>query len=167
MNSKPLTQLQKVSRVAWIICLLLFAVYCGSTIKALFEYGWTFPLWSSNPAPTQEMQAKVVAWERFSYWQSAVRQLLCYGLFAALFRTFEKGRIFTRKSVLIIQYLAFVCFASSLLNAVGPILFRLPADLTNQATQAMVNLLVPSVALMAAWVMKEGCRIQDEQALTI
>jgi hypothetical protein len=113
------------------------------------------------------MQGKVFAWERFSFWHITVRQLLCYTLFAALFRTFEKGAVFTRHSVLLIQYLAFVYFASSVLNAVGPVLLGLPTALTTQFTQAIGNLLVPSVSLIAAWVMKEGSRIQDEQALTI
>jgi hypothetical protein len=167
MNAKPVTQLQKVSRAAWITCVLLIAVYLGTTIKTVVEYGWTLPWWTSNSAPTPDMQGNVVAWYRFSFWHSTVRQLLCYALFAGLFRAFEKGRIFTRQSVLLIQYLAFVYFASSLLNAVGPALFGLPANLTTQFAQAVENLLLPSVGLIAAWVMKEGSRIQDEQALTI
>ncbi|HYG35093.1 MAG TPA: hypothetical protein VEC99_09930 [Clostridia bacterium] len=169
MNAKPnsFTLLQKVCRVACVVCLLLLAVYCGNTFKALLEHGWTLPWWNWHEAPTQELQSKFLVFERFTYWQGAVRQCLCYGLFAALFWVFGKGRVFARESVLLVLCLALVFFMNSLLNVAGPTVFRLPTNLSTQFLREIDGLLVSSVALIAAWVMREGTRIQEEQALTI
>jgi hypothetical protein len=93
--------------------------------------------------------------------------VLCYTLFAGLFRAFEKGPIFTRRTVRLIQYLALLYFVSGLTDAFGPALFSLPIAVPTQLLKEIENLVVPSVALIAAWVMKEGSRIQEEQTLTI
>ena len=166
MNSISLPPLQKVSRVACVFCLLLLAVYCGHTIKALIEHGWTMPWWGQE-APTQEIQAKLVLLERFRFWYGAIGQCICYGLFAALFSDFGKGRVFTRQTVRLMQYLAIVFFVSSLLRIAEPALFGLSTDVARLLLMGIDHLLVPSVTLIAAWVMREGSKIQEDQALTI
>lgn len=125
------------------------------------------PWWTWSSASTQELQANMLGWERFSYWRSILVQVLCYTLFAGLFRAFEKGPIFTRRTVRLIQYLALLYFVSGLTDAFGPALFSLPIAVPTQLLKEIENLVVPSVALIAAWVMKEGSRIQEEQTLTI
>lgn len=167
MNSEPVTLLQKVSRVAFVICLLLMAVQFGMTVKALLEHGWTFPWWTWNQAPTQEMQVKGLLFERFQYWHGVFRQLLYYGLFAALFQVFGKGRVFTRQSVFLVQCLALVLFVNSLLNVAGPSLCGLPFNNLTALLYEIDYLLLSSVVLIAAWVLKEGCRMQEDQALTV
>jgi len=134
----------------------------------MIEHGGTLPVWTMNPAPTEELQGRVLRWEKFEYWYTVVVQLLCYGLFAGLFRAFEQGHYFTQQSVRLIQYLALVYFVSGLLHAGAPPLFGLPSiNVATVLAMQVERLLISGAALIAAWVMQEGCRMQEEQALTV
>jgi hypothetical protein len=93
-----------------------------------------------------------------------------------LFKLYEKGKIFTRDNVRCFRRLGYILiiwtFTSVLYDVVisgilthapiKPLLFGMSlrsADFT--------TLIIGGIILVISWVMNEGCKLEEEQALTI
>lgn len=161
--------MRTVSRIAWIVCLLLLTVRLGNTLLDLEAYGWTMPWWYDAPAPSADLQGKILRFQRFTYLLDLAGMFATYGLFAALFRAFEKGRIFSAEAVRIIRYLGCWSVAYYLLCLLAPALFGLPlpASQPKYFLAQIQSVLVGVSIVVASWILEEGKRVQDDQALTI
>ena len=162
-------RISTASRIAWIVCLLLMAVGVGNALLDLLNHGWHIPGWPQDPALSTDLQEKVLRFERFNYFLGLAGMLAFYGLFAALFRAFERGRIFSSEAVRILRYLGCSYFAYYFLCLVAPVLCGLPMPSAQlRYYWAQVGPLLAGLGIvLASWILEEGKRIQDDQALTI
>lgn len=104
-------------------------------------------------------------------------ELFIYYSLIQLFRLYEQGKIFAQENVMILRRIGLVLVARQLLNPIyeaimGLILtwhnppgHRFAAVTFDQTNFAM--LLTALLVLLISWIMMEGCKLREEQQLTI
>src|SRR4051812_8486534 len=95
LGQTRISKICKVSRFAWVVCLALMTARMANTVRDLLSHGWNMPWWYQGGLAPAELSGKVLRFQQFSFILSLVGMLVSYGLFAALFRSFEKGEIFS------------------------------------------------------------------------
>ncbi len=169
LGPSRLSKIRQVSRIAWIVCLILMTVRLGNTLRDILAHDWSSPWWYPSTSVPAEMQANVGRFERLSYFLDLAKMLITYGLFAALFHGFEKGQIFSSGTVRIIRYLGCWYVAYYVLRVLTPSLCGLPSPLEHPIglLVQIESLLIGAGIVLASWVIDEGRQVQEEQSLTI
>ncbi len=149
----------------WILFLTVFSFLMGVYWMLAFLFGWPFFFQgklrlaiSHNHIYTSpaEMPQTILAWWLVKMGLS----FFCYGVMFSLFRLYEKGILFSTKNVRHIRWLAYCLVVNW---AVDYQLQSTLHDMALSTTPLFVGLLI----IFIAWIMDEGRKIQEEQALTV
>lgn len=94
-----------------------------------------------------------------------------------LFRLYERGDIFSVKHVIYIRNIGYALLIGQLLNPIYQLLMGLVLTLRNPPGHRVMSitldqtnigiLLVALLLILVSWIMMEGCKLNEEQQLTI
>ena len=161
-TTSPTLPIQKISRLAWMLCAVVFVlnlVFRWQSLLRQFEF---------------ENLDRVNC---FNQIEELVWSLFWCGFFGRLFRLFEKGQIFTKTSVGSLRVLGFVCIAKFLVDLVWTWMVMSnhnPApgwvpwwSLLNDLIYRPTALFSGLATLLIAYLLDQARLLKEEQALTI
>ena len=159
-------RLQRIQIVSgWMQWLIGFGFLIGVYWTLAFLFGWSFFPQSQVRVvishthiytSAAEMPTAILVW-----WLVKMGLgIFCYGVLFSLFRRFKQGVLFSARNIRHIHALAYILIGNWVIDYV---LQSSLQDMDLSCTPLFVGMLI----IFIAWIMDEGRKIQEEQALTV
>ena len=119
----------------------------------------------------------VKVWGFMVSWIPATIGMLIAFSLMRLFSCYQRGAIFVIESIRYIRHVGILMFIWALLNPIYQVLMSLAVTLENPVGQKVIainldadyfrNLITAGIVFLIAYIMQEGVKLREEQALTV